>query len=877
MEPIVVKPAPGQDRKTWARRIVLVAAALVAAGVVASLVGPPLLAWAARAVVEKKLVEVARSLGREVTLRGVSSGLSDALVLDGVEVRSRDGRHATLSVERVTLDFSPWDAMWGRRAPSRVEATGTRVTLLLEGGRPQDALDLVRGLRAHLARPSSARRTGADADAIPPLPELHVTGEVAVLNGDEAEPAVRFLDADLVVRRASDTLEARFGARVVGLGSEPSRIVGAVAARSRRDFDLEVRAGSPLEPTALTRDLLPVAVRGKGVFVSSTPRQTEVRLEGVEIPELASLQGVPVVGRFLSHAGLVSAGEVRATFGGDAVFLARSGGPGIVRALRSVALRDGSAHLVPATPGLGPLRLRGLNATLHRDGSGTTTLRLDGEATAGRMGFSRVEGQARLDPGGQVEEVRLSLVGPILVEMVSAIHPRLLPWPGARADLTVLARRDGPRWGVTGHVAGRGLTYFWTKVCLVPVTDLGFDAEVRAQVDFAAGEVSARLDPLQVGPARMAVDFTVTGLRRTPRFEVGLTLPRQPCDEVARAIPRVLIPRLDGARFEGMIGLQARFVADLERPERSSLTVVPDVEECRALNLGPLVDVERLNSDRFIFEINEKDYDKKILVGPGTKEYVPIEDIPVVVQQAALATEDMAFFRHQGFRIGLINRAIKLNLGEGWYVYGGSTISQQLVKNLFLSREKTLARKLEEAIIVWEMERRVEKERILELYLNCIEFGRHVYGIRAAARTYFGKEVQDLTPMDAAFIMATKPGPRYAHKVYESRSFNEWWVQRMKGILDRLWREMHVIDERAAHTPDPCPPGGPRGRYLVPCFYYPEDGTYAQPAVAPGTEVPPGMPENLPGGEGPAPAPTAPEATPATPATPRPDVGPGRR
>lgn len=860
MEPILIKPAPRTARRTWARRIVLVAAALVAAGVGASLVGPPLLARAAKAVVEGKLVEVARSLGREVTLRRVSSGLSDALVLEGLVLKSRDGRYATLSVERVVLDFSLWDAMWGRRAPSRVALTGARATLVLEGGRPRDVLDLVRGLHLRLAGRPAPRGAGRNADALPALPELRVTGEVAVML--DAEPAARLLDGDLVIRREGDTLEARFTARAVGLGPEPARIAGTVTARSRRDFTLEVGSGSPMEPTGVMRDLLPVAARGTRVFVTSTPGQTEVRLEGVEVPELASLQGWPLASRFLSHAGIVSAGQVRVTLGGDAVSLARSGGAGVLRALQSVSVLDGSAHLVPAVPAVGPVRLRGMNATISRDRGGTMTLRLDGEATAGRLGFSRVEGQARLDPEGRVQEVRLSLAGPILVEMISGMHPRLLSWPGARADLTVLARRDGSRWGLTGRVAARGLAYFWTKVCLVPVTDLGFEAELRAEADLAAGEVSARLDPLWVGPARFAVDFKVAGLHRAPRFEVGLSLPRQPCDAVARAIPRVLIPRLDGAVFEGVAGLDARFVADLERPERSSLSVVPDVAECRAVTLGPLVDVERLNSNRFVFSIREKDQDRPIRVGPGTRDHVSIEDIPVVVQQAALATEDMAFFRHEGFRIGLINRAIKLNLGEGWYVYGGSTISQQLVKNLFLSREKTLARKLEEAIIVWEMERKVEKERILELYLNCIEFGRHVYGIRAAARTYFGKEVEDLTPMDAAFIMATKPAPRYAHKVYEGRSFSEWWVKRMKGILERLWREMGVIDERAARTPDPCPPGGPRGRYLVPCFYYPEDGVYAQPAVAPGTEVPPGMPEDLPGREAPAPAPDAPEPAP---------------
>jgi membrane peptidoglycan carboxypeptidase len=223
-------------------------------------------------------------------------------------------------------------------------------------------------------------------------------------------------------------------------------------------------------------------------------------------------------------------------------------------------------------------------------------------------------------------------------------------------------------------------------------------------------------------------------------------------------------------------------------------------------------------------------------VGPATPSYVPLERIPEPVWQAALATEDMGFFKHQGFKLGLIKRAIVLNLDKGWYVYGGSTISQQLVKNLFLSREKTLSRKLEEAIIVWQMERRLTKERILELYLNCIEYGKRIYGVQSAAKAYFNKAVEDLTPVEGAFLMATKPAPTYAYGVYEKRQFNRWWAERMKGILVRLWKEMNVLSEKQVAEAAP----------YLPLFWYPADGVYAYPAVDSSALVPPGMPVELP-------------------------------
>jgi membrane peptidoglycan carboxypeptidase len=148
-------------------------------------------------------------------------------------------------------------------------------------------------------------------------------------------------------------------------------------------------------------------------------------------------------------------------------------------------------------------------------------------------------------------------------------------------------------------------------------------------------------------------------------------------------------------------------------------------------------------------------------------------------------TEDAGFYNHGGIKIGLINRALRLNLNEGRYVYGGSTISQQLVKNLFLSRRKTLSRKLDELFIVWRLESVLSKDRILELYLNCSEFGPDVYGVVQASRFYFDTTPERLSPLQAAYLASLKVAPRHGGKFY-LRGFPQggrWWNKRQKYIL----------------------------------------------------------------------------------------------
>ncbi len=134
--------------------------------------------------------------------------------------------------------------------------------------------------------------------------------------------------------------------------------------------------------------------------------------------------------------------------------------------------------------------------------------------------------------------------------------------------------------------------------------------------------------------------------------------------------------------------------------------------------------------------------------------WVPLSRISPSLRHAVVAAEDASFFTHEGFDWEGIKVAAKYNLGAGEFKRGGSTITQQLAKNLYLSAERSLIRKAREALITRSLEQHLTKERILELYLNVAEWGQGVYGAEAAARHHFKKSAHDLTADEAARLAA---------------------------------------------------------------------------------------------------------------------------
>lgn len=211
------------------------------------------------------------------------------------------------------------------------------------------------------------------------------------------------------------------------------------------------------------------------------------------------------------------------------------------------------------------------------------------------------------------------------------------------------------------------------------------------------------------------------------------------------------------------------------------------------ISLALLPPVSRLADKKLNLTIQVRDWQGKerpFVVGPKNRRWTPSAQIPPEMKWAVILAEDGNFYKHDGIDVKAIRQAIKYDLEKKSLAKGASTITQQVAKNVFLSREKTLTRKVKEVYLAWRMEQELTKGRILELYLNVVELGPMVYGIGHGAQYYFGKPAAALTPRECAFLAAMLPGPRVAYNPYR----NLGKVLNRSDMILRKLRSKGVID-----------------------------------------------------------------------------------
>ncbi|RII29200.1 MAG: monofunctional biosynthetic peptidoglycan transglycosylase [Geobacter sp.] len=212
-----------------------------------------------------------------------------------------------------------------------------------------------------------------------------------------------------------------------------------------------------------------------------------------------------------------------------------------------------------------------------------------------------------------------------------------------------------------------------------------------------------------------------------------------------------------------------------------------------------LPSVEEVKNRRTSMTIQVKDWQghyHSFIVGPKNRYWVPSGSIPSEMKWAVILAEDSNFYKHEGIDVKAIKNAIKYDLEKKSFARGASTITQQVAKNLFLSREKTISRKVKEIVLAKRMEQELTKGRIIELYLNVVELGPMVYGIGHGARYYFGKPAAELTPRECAFLAAMLPGPRIAYNPYK----NLGKVLKRSNMILRLLRSKGVLTENEYST-----------------------------------------------------------------------------
>jgi hypothetical protein len=200
--------------------------------------------------------------------------------------------------------------------------------------------------------------------------------------------------------------------------------------------------------------------------------------------------------------------------------------------------------------------------------------------------------------------------------------------------------------------------------------------------------------------------------------------------------------------------------------------------------------IARLRGDFQFDAIDGAGRHRTIDVSPASPDFIELGDVPPLFLRALLLAEDVSFYGHRGIDLRELPTALLTNWSRGTAARGASTITQQLAKNLFLSRDKQLGRKLQELSITFLLESALGKARILEIYLNIIEWGPDLRGLRPAARHYFGREPRSLTPAEMAFLVAIIPGPIK----YQSSFSHGTPAPGMRSLIDDLLAKLRSVD-----------------------------------------------------------------------------------
>ena len=254
-------------------------------------------------------------------------------------------------------------------------------------------------------------------------------------------------------------------------------------------------------------------------------------------------------------------------------------------------------------------------------------------------------------------------------------------------------------------------------------------------------------------------------IRIKPKPEIDLTLSIRkknfPADNLFSSLPKGLFRNLEGIKTSGNLSYNFYFTVNMANVDSLKFQSSLSRDNFSIKQLGK-TDFTKIR-EPFLYQAYE---DGKLMktfeVGDSNPDFRSLEAISPYLKSAVLFAEDGFFYSHNGFVDDALRTSMIKNINEKRFARGGSTISMQLIKNLYLSRDKTITRKLEEALIVWLIEnnRLVSKNRMFEIYLNIIEWGPGIYGAGEAARFYFKKEAADLTPEEAIFMASIVSRPK---------------------------------------------------------------------------------------------------------------------
>lgn len=294
----------------------------------------------------------------------------------------------------------------------------------------------------------------------------------------------------------------------------------------------------------------------------------------------------------------------------------------------------------------------------------------------------------------------------------------------------------------------------------VVIKQAKFDYNLLFGEDFVAVDStsSVTLNKMKFSPY---VFYQKTKEDKNQIYALKVKIPKMKAQDFIVSLPEGLFTNFEGMEAEGNFSYDLDFLYNKNKPGELVFDSKLNKENLKITKYGE-ANLSKLNGNFAYRAIINGVRQRQIEVGMSNPNYTPLDQISPYIRKAVLTSEDPSFFSHRGFINEAFKQSIIKNIKTKRFSRGASTISMQLIKNVFLTREKTLSRKLEEILLVYILEnnRIASKERMLEVYFNIIEWGPNVYGIGEAAYFYFGKHPSQLNLNESLFLASIVPRPR---------------------------------------------------------------------------------------------------------------------
>jgi len=291
----------------------------------------------------------------------------------------------------------------------------------------------------------------------------------------------------------------------------------------------------------------------------------------------------------------------------------------------------------------------------------------------------------------------------------------------------------------------------------IVVPDASIDANIVVGENFVSLDSTSTIHLKKIS-AHPFIKYT---LKPAKAYALKVTTGWLPAQDIFDSFPGGVFDALDGIQVAGKLNYTFNFNLDTANPDAVQFDSRLDRDNFSIVKYGK-TDLTKLNGS-FVYTPYEKGQPMlSRVIGPTNPDYTPLDQISPDLRNAVMTAEDPTFYKNNGFVEEAMRKSLATDFKQRKFKRGGSTISMQLVKNAYLSREKTLARKIEETLIVWMIVNNnlMTKNRLLEVYFNIIEWGPDIYGIGEAARYYFGKTPAELTLGESIYLASIVPKPK---------------------------------------------------------------------------------------------------------------------